>query len=433
MRVAFEVVAVYGLIREGLAGITLGRGGKRGGRVGSTVLLLGLTSMFTDVSSEMVTAVLPIYLLFQQQASVVQFGIIDGLYQGASSLFRLAAGFLADRLDRQQEVAAAGYGLSMLTRLGMILTPGATAFMALVAVDRFGKGIRTAPRDALISRAAAEESLGAAFGVHRALDTIGAMLGPILAFAVLAIAPRRFDTVFVVSLSFAVIGFAIIALFVRNPQQPAAAKRRPTFAESLRVLRGASRFRAVVLVGGVVSFFTLSDAFVYLVLQRVTDVNMAFFPLLFLGTSVAYFVLAVPLGRLADRVGRVPTFLVGQVVLLAVYAALLLAPSLPALTPPVTVAVTLLLFGAFFASTDGVLAAAASATLPDAQRASGLSILGTLTAIARLASSVTFGLLWTLQGPTAALLLFTAGLAATLAVAVLAFRRASRGIDAGVA
>jgi sugar phosphate permease len=289
---------VYGLIREGLSGITLGREGKRGGRVGSTVLLLGLTSMFTDVSSEMVTAVLPIYLLFQQQASVVQFGIIDGLYQGASALFRLGAGFLADRLDRQQEIAAAGYGLSMLTRLGMILTPGATAFMALVAVDRFGKGIRTAPRDALISRAAAEDSLGAAFGVHRALDTVGAMLGPILAFAVLALAPRRFDAVFVVSLSFAVIGFAIIALFVRNPQQPAQAKRLPTFAESARVLREASRFRSVVVVGGLVSFFTLSDAFVYLVLQQVTDVNMAFFPLLFLGTSIAYFALAVPLGRL---------------------------------------------------------------------------------------------------------------------------------------
>jgi len=424
---------LYGLIREGLAGITLGRGGKRGGRVGSTVLLLGLTSMFTDVSSEMVTAVLPIYLLFQQQASVVQFGIIDGLYQGASALFRLVAGFLADRLDRQKEVAAAGYALSMLTRLGMILTPGATAFMVLVAVDRFGKGIRTAPRDALISRAASEESLGAAFGIHRALDTVGAMIGPILAFAVLALAPRRFDAVFVLSLSFAVIGVAIIALFVRNPQQPAAAKLRPTFAESLRVLREAGSFRAVVVAGGMVAFFTLSDAFVYLVLQRTTDVGMAYFPLLFLGTSIAYFLLAVPLGRVADRIGRVPTFLGGQVVLLAVYGVLLLAPSMLAATPSVTVVLTLLLFGAFYASTDGVLAAAASATLPDAQRASGLSILGTVTAVARLASSVAFGVLWTAQGPTAALLLFTAGLAVTVVLAAGSFRRASRGDGAHAA
>ncbi|MFA7295597.1 MAG: MFS transporter [Dehalococcoidia bacterium] len=424
---------MYGLIREGLAGITLGRGGKRDGRVGSTVLLLGLTSMFTDVSSEMVTAVLPIYLLFQQQASVVQFGIIDGLYQGASALFRLVAGFLADRLDRQKEVAAAGYALSMLTRLGMILTPGATAFMALVAVDRFGKGIRTAPRDALISRAASDESLGAAFGLHRALDTVGAMLGPILAFAVLALAPRRFDAVFVLSLSFAVIGVAIIALFVRNPQQPAAAKRRPTFAESLRVLREAGGFRAVVVAGGMVAFFTLSDAFVYLVLQRTTDVGMAYFPLLFLGTSIAYFLLAIPLGRVADRIGRVPTFLGGQMVLLAVYGVLLLAPSMLAATPGVTVALTLLLFGAFYASTDGVLAAAASATLPDAQRASGLSILGTVTAVARLASSVAFGVLWTVQGPTAALLLFTAGLAVTVVLAAGSFRRASRGAGAHAA
>ena len=414
---------MYGLIREGLAGISLRRGGAAGRRpVGSTVLFLGLTSLFTDVSSEMVTAVLPIYMLFQQQATIIQFGVVDGLYQGASALFRLVSGFLADRLDRQKEVAAAGYAISMLTRAGMVFTPGAAVLTGLIAVDRFGKGIRTAPRDALISRAAPEESLGTAFGLHRALDTVGAMLGPILAFAILALAPRRFDTVFVVSLAFAVIGVAMIALFVQNPARPAEARRRPSFRESMRVLAQIDGFRRVVIAGGLVSFFTLSDAFVYLILQRVTGVGLSFFPLLFLGTSAVYFLLAVPLGRLADHFGRMRTFLVGQLLLLLVYGVLLLGP----VSPGVTVALALTLFGAFFASTDGVLSAAASATLPDPMRASGLSILGTATAVARLLSSVAFGLVWTWQGPTFALAVFAGGLALTAVAALLTVGQSRR-------
>lgn len=418
---------MYGLLREGLAGISLRRPqGRRG--IPSTVLLLGLTSMFTDVSSEMVTAILPLYMLFSQQASIVQFGLVDGLYQGASAVFRIITGFLADRQGRAKEIATAGYGLSMLTRIGMIAGPTAPVLAGLIAVDRFGKGIRTAPRDALISMSSDDDALGASFGLHRALDTIGAMLGPVIAFAILWVAPRRFDAVFVASLSFAVIGVAFIGIFVRNPEQ----HTRPAIVESVQVsvrtLLRVPRFPLILGMSSLLSFFTVSDAFVYLLLQRTTGLGLTFFPLLFVGTSTVYFLLAFPLGGLADRVGRMQTFLVGQVLLLGVYAVLFTVH----VSGLVTMVAALTLFGLFYACTDGVLAAATSEVIPAAVRTSGLSLVGTSTAIAKLGSSVVFGLLWSWQGPTFALTWFAVGLVISTLGAVLAFRRA-RGIDAATA
>ncbi len=165
-------------------------GGGRRVRVSRTVVLLGLTSMFTDISSEMVAAILPLYLVFGVGLSPVQFGVIDGLYQGVTAPVRLLSGVLGDRWRRHKEIAVAGYGLSTLTRLALPLAGNAVgALTATVMADRIGKGIRTAPRDAMISLSSTTENLAVSFSVHRALDTFGAMLGPLVAFAILALAP----------------------------------------------------------------------------------------------------------------------------------------------------------------------------------------------------------------------------------------------------
>src|SRR5262249_21617078 len=159
---------------------------------------LGLTSLFTDISSEMVSTVLPVYLIFHLQASPLQFGIIDGLYQGASAPLRVVAGLAADRLRRLKEVAFLRYAVSSASRRPLPLAGSALGLVGgAILVDRLGKGIRTAPRDALISLNAAPDRLGLAFGVHRALDTGGALLGPLVAFAILAAAPGAYDAVFV--------------------------------------------------------------------------------------------------------------------------------------------------------------------------------------------------------------------------------------------
>ena len=169
-------------------------------QVSRTVVLLGLTSLFTDISSEMVTTILPLYLIYSLGLSPLQFGVIDGVQQGASSLVRVAAGFTADRFGRYKEVAVLGYGLSAACRIGFLLVGRSWGLIgAVVFLDRTGKGIRTAPRDALISLSTPKEHLGVAFGVHRALDTAGAVLGPLIAFGLLLLAPQGFDSIFIVS------------------------------------------------------------------------------------------------------------------------------------------------------------------------------------------------------------------------------------------
>ena len=192
------------------------------------VIMLGLTSLFTDISSEMVATILPLYLLFDLHLSPAAFGVIDGLYQGAAALVRIFGGFAADRARRYKEVAVVGYGLSALARLGLLVVGSVWTLIAgVVMVDRLGKGIRTAPRDALISFNSPRAELGNAFGVHRALDTAGAMIGPVLAFGLLSIAPRAYDAVFVVSFCAAIVGLGILTLFVHNPA-PATAGVPPS-------------------------------------------------------------------------------------------------------------------------------------------------------------------------------------------------------------
>src|SRR6478735_8504286 len=196
------------------------RAGRLKERVGGTVLLLGICSLLTDISSEMVSAILPLYLVHTLGFSPLQYGLVDGLYQGASAIVRLASGFLGDRLGKHKVIATFGYGLSAVCKLALAMVGSALgALSAIILLDRTGKGIRTAPRDAMISLTAPEKELGLAFGVHRAMDTAGAMLGPVIAFALLAVAPGAFSSLFLISFFIGLLGFGVIALLVREPKQ----------------------------------------------------------------------------------------------------------------------------------------------------------------------------------------------------------------------
>jgi len=389
-------------------------------RVARVVVLLGLTSLVTDISSEMVATVLPLYLITIGGFTPLAYGIIDGLYQGATSLVGLASGFVGDRFRRHKDVAATGYGLSAVSKL-LLATAGTavSAVGAIVLLDRAGKGIRTAPRDTMISLSTPPERLGAAFGVHRALDTTGAVLGPILAFALLAVAPLAFHALFLVSFCIAIAGLGILVLLVQ-PQGVAAAdapERPPSLRGAFALVR-EPRYRSLLIAGGALSLATSSDAFIFLTLQRKLELGTPTFPLLFVGSAAIYMVLAVPVGRLADRVGRGRVLLGGYALLLGVYAALLL----PADGWPVLVA-TLGLLGAYYAATDGVLMALGSALVPDEIRGSGLALLGTTTSVARLVASLLFGALWTLWGINAAVAWFGVALVAAMALSALLLTR----------
>jgi MFS family permease len=380
-------------------------------RIAGNVIALGAVSLITDVSSEMVTAVLPLYLILGLHLGPVVYGVVDGLYTGATALLRLVGGYVADRVRQRKVVAGVGYALSAVMKLGLLLAGSSVpAISAAIVADRAGKGLRTAPRDALITLSAPPERLGKAFGVHRAMDSVGAFAGPLVAFAVLAGTGQAFDAVFVTSFGIALFGVLVLILFVRDRTGPPAPSRR------LVVDR---RLRLVVMAACVIGLATIGDGFVYLLLQRRNDLPISWFPLLAVGVNLVYLVLAVPLGSLGDRVGRTRVYLAGFGALVLVY--LLLA--LPTGGWPVLVA-TLVLYGAFYAATDGVLMAIAGPLIPEHLRTTGLALVQTGQALAYLVSSVLFGLAWSAWGTGPALLVAAGAALAALGVVATAVRRA---------
>ncbi|KQX30526.1 MFS transporter [Streptomyces sp. Root63] len=384
-------------------------------RLTGTVVALGTVSLVTDISSEMVTAVLPLYLVLGLGLSPLQFGFLDGLYNGVTAFVRLAGGHAADRWQRHKLVAGSGYALSAVCKLGLLLAGGSTpALSAALAADRVGKGVRTAPRDALISLSCDERDLGRAFGVHRAMDTTGAMLGPLVAFAVLWATVDAYDAVFVVSFCFGLLGVLILVAFV--PGRGAGPARPPgraaaTLRETLRLFR-VPAFRRILLAATALGLVGVGDGFLYLVLQKRLALDVEYFPLLPLGSAAVYLLLAVPLGRAADRIGRRIPYLLGHVALLGVYVALFS----PVAGWPLTILV-LVLHGTFYAATDGVLMALGGPVVPSDRRAGGMALLQTGQSLGRLFASVGFGAVWTLWGMDNALVLAAAALGAVLVLA----------------
>ncbi len=415
-------------------------------RVPSNVLALGVVSLVTDISAEMVTAILPLYLVLGLGLNPLQFGLLDGLYAGSTALLRLVGGHAADRWQRLKAVAGFGYALSAICKLGLLVAGSSVAAIgAVLATDRAGKGIRTAPRDALISLSSPPESLGRSFGVHRTLDTIGAFLGPLVAVAILWASLGSYDAVFVFSFCIAGCGVLLLVLLVKDHRprsrqstevggppsaEPTGVRGRPASSPPLsggeagearepvplRTMVGLlsiPSFRRCCLWAAGLGLVTITDSFVYLALQRRWEIESTWFPLLALGTTGTFLLLAVPLGRLADRVGRWKVFLAGHA---ALVVALLLICG-PATSPWIAV-VALALHGCFYAATDGVLPATAGPLLPEHLRASGLALLQTGQALARMVSAVLVGLAWTLWDLRPALIATTiALLAVTLAAA----------------
>ena len=380
---------------------------------------LGWTSMLTDISTEMVKSMLPLYLVLHLHLNPLQYGAIDGTYNGiAVALLSLAAGVAADRTRRYKEMAAAGYGLSALCKLLLMAAGGAWgAILAVAAMDRLGKGIRTAPRDALISLHSSGRSLAGAFALHRALDAGGALLGPVLGFLLISRLPGAFDAVWVASFVFALLGWAVIWLFVHNPSY---AYRRPTTPPVRLVMARlmAGGFRRLTAAGVLLSLATVGDGFLYLLLQQRGSLDGTSLPLFYVMAAGGTMLFSVPVGRIADRWGRRRVLLAGYGVMGAIYLALFSASrlSLPGQ------ATCLLLLGFYGAATDGVLAALASSAIPSELRTTGLATLATVVGLGKFLSALAFGWLWQARGAQTALAGFAAALAAAILVSALLLR-----------
>lgn len=401
----------------------------RSGALNRTVIALGFTSFFTDISSEMVAAVIPIFLVTQLGFTPSGFGLFQAAQEVANALLRLAGGAIADRTRRPKETAATGYGISTLTRVGLLgSTVSGFTPIPFLLVDRLGKGLRTSPRDAMITFATPKNAWGTAFGVHRTMDAAGALLGPLLAFAILSILPGSFDSVFLLSVGFGLLGFAVITVWVRNPKRLVNAPQRP---EGQRLLGQLTQhwvnrgYRRILFLGGAFGVFSIADSFIYLVIFEASreasalsgaigevGIGIRWFPLFFAGTAVAFLATATPLGKVADRFGRARVWVGGHVVLLGVYLTLLMGgTSLPAIV------LVLGLLGVYYGATDGVLPALAAGVIPVESRSSGLALLATVVASARVLSAFGFGLMWEWVGVDRSLIVMATGL--TLVVAVV--------------
>jgi len=401
-------------------------------RVSPVVWSLGFTSLLTDISTEMVNSALPVYLVLHLHLSPLQFGVIDGLYNGlAVALLSIVAGLAADRWARHKEVAGIGYGLSALCKLLLMITGGAwIGIAAVVGLDRAGKGIRAAPRDAIISFNTERNMLASAFAVHRALDAGGALLGPVAAFVLLYHLPDEFNALWLTSFVFAVLGFAVLGLFVPASRSTEAVQARTRSAEPVAesrsttreafALLGTKQFGAIAACALILAAATVSDGFIYLLLQQRTSVSASWIPLFYVGTACFYMIFSVPAGALADRIGHRKVLLAGYFILGAVYTLIFSMDQAGWFAVILCVA----MMGAYYAASEGILMALASAVIPGRTRTSGLALVGTAIGLGKMLSSVLFGWIWDSQGKATAIVVFIAGMIGALIVASLWLRSA---------
>lgn len=361
------------------------------------VWALGLVSLCMDVSSEMIHALLPVFLVAVLGASATLVGIIEGLGEALALVTRLFSGLLSDRLRRRKPLVLAGYLLGALSKPLFALAGSAAAVLGARSLDRLGKGIRGAPRDALIADLAPPDMRGAAFGLRQSLDSFGAVIGPLLALALMALTQDDYRAVFWYAFLPGLAAVLIIVFLVREPPHPAAGAHTP---EPWR-LRDAARlgraYWAVLALGVVFTLARFSEAFLLL---RAEQLGMApaFVPLMLVILSLTYALGAYPAGHLSDRIGRARLLLPGVLVLVAADLVLALAVT------PLWVGFGAALWGVHMALTQGLFAALIVDTCPARLRGTAFGAFGLASGLAILCASVLAGLLWDRIGAPATFL-----------------------------
>ncbi|MCE5302284.1 MAG: MFS transporter [Planctomycetaceae bacterium] len=360
--------------------------------------MLGLVSLFMDVSSEMIHALLPVFLVSVLGAGAGAVGLIEGIAEATASITKVFSGVWSDRVGRRKPLAVLGYGLAALTKpLFPLATSTLWVFVARFT-DRIGKGIRGAPRDAMIADATAPDRRGAAFGLRQSLDSAGAFLGPLIAVALLGLLSDDIRQVFWVAVIPAFAAVAILVFGVREPGDRVAADSR-ALPQWRDVRRLGSRFWIVATVGVIFSLARFSEAFLVL---RASDVGVSvtWIPLTFVVMNVVYFAAAYPIGWLSDRLGRLRLLAAGLIVLILSDVVLALGDSIA------VVMVGIAIWGLHMGMTQGLLSTLVADAAPEALRGSAFGVFYFTSGIASLAASVVAGVLWQWVGPA---LTFMAG------------------------
>ncbi len=373
--------------------------------------------MLMDISSEMIHSLLPLFMATTLGASVIIIGLIEGLAEATALILKVFSGVISDYVGKRKGLAVFGYALGALTKPLFALAPGLGIVLTARLLDRVGKGVRGAPRDALVADLAPPHMRGAAFGLRQSLDTAGAFLGPLLAMGLMLLWANDFRAVFWVAVIPAALCVALLLLGVHEPERAASAVRtNPIRRENLRRLGGA--YWWVVALGAVFTLARFSEAFLVLRVQQGV-LPLAWTPLVLVLMNVVFALGAYPLGKLADSTRHTTLLAWGLVVLIAADALLAFSDR----GAPAWLGIAL--WGLHMAMTQGLLATMVADTAPADLRGTAFGMFNLVSGVALLVASGLAGLLWDRLGASAT---FGAGiLFATLALAGVLVQSARHG------
>ncbi|CAN5467521.1 MFS transporter [soil metagenome] len=375
-----------------------------------SIWILGLVSLFTDISSEMIHSVLPLFLIIELGASASMVGLIDGLGEAIASMLKLFSGALSDHLGSRKPLLIAGYGLSAAVKPLFALAWDPSMVLTARCMDRIGKGIRASPRDALVADLTDPENRGAAYGLRQSLDSIGAFIGPTIAFVLLSLSNSDFRRVFWLALIPGVFAVLLLCLGIREPQKKSLnAERRtnPLRLEQLKRLSGG--FWLLFAVSLVFTLGNSSDAFILLKVKQM-GVPTNFVPLALVVMNIAYALSAYPAGKLSDRIGRKGLLLFSFALYGLVYLGLAFA------TTFWQIWFLLSLYGLFLGLNQGLLLAITADRLPSDLRGTGFGLINLSIGLGLLPASLLAGWLWDSISPQAT---FLTGAAFSIAALLL--------------
>jgi len=355
-------------------------------RIPTGVWVLGFVSMLMDISSEMIHSLLPLFMVTTLGASALVVGLIEGLAEATALIVKVFSGALSDYLGKRKGLALFGYALGALTKPLFALAPSVGVVLGARLLDRIGKGIRGAPRDALVADITPEGLRGAAFGLRQSLDTVGAFVGPLLAVGLMLLWANDFRAVFWVAVIPGVLAVGLLLFGVQEPERHTGAKRsNPISRENLRRLSPA--YWWVVGIGALFTLARFSEAFLVLRAEQ-GGISLAFVPLVMVAMNLIYAASAYPFGKLADRMSHTQLLTYGLFVLLV--ADLVLASS----NHWSIVLLGVGLWGVHMGMTQGLLATMVADAAPADLRGTAFGFFNLMSGIAMLIASVTAGLLW---------------------------------------
>jgi len=379
----------------------------------SGIWVLGFVSLLMDISSEMVHSLLPLFMVTVLGASALTIGLIEGLAEATALIVKVFSGALSDYLGRRKGLALFGYALGALTKPLFALAPTAGVVLTARLIDRVGKGVRGAPRDALVADIAPPHLRGAAFGLRQSLDTVGAFVGPLIAVALMLLWANDFRAVFWVAVVPGAMAVVLLLVGVHEPRR-ATAERRTNPITRANLARLSRAYWWVVVIGATFTLARFSEAFLVLRAQQV-GIPLALVPLVMVAMNVVYAFSAYPFGKLSDRMSHGRLLAAGLLVLVAADLMLALGAGWPGLLIGVS------LWGVHMGMTQGLLAAMVADTAPADLRGTAYGLFNLVSGFAMLLASVVAGLLWDTFGAAAT---FLAGAAFTLmALAGMAWRR----------